>query len=40
MACVSCGFGDGVWPVYELLADNRRVGIELEFIPPGARGGN
>jgi hypothetical protein len=26
---------DGGWPVFELRAGRRRVGIELEFMPPG-----
>lgn len=35
MFVVSCGFGDGEWPVYELLDGNRRVGFQVEFIEPG-----
>jgi len=30
------GFGDGVYPVYELLSHDRRVGIEIEFIAAAA----
>jgi hypothetical protein len=33
---VQSGFGDGAGPVYELLANSRRVGVELEFIAEGA----
>ena len=30
---VHSGFGDGGGPVYELVADGRRVGVEVPFIP-------
>lgn len=33
---VNSGFGDGVGPVYELLDEGRRVGVEFEFIESGA----
>lgn len=29
------GLGDGMGPVFELLSDRMRVGVELEFIPDG-----
>lgn len=32
MPFVESGFGDGTFPVYELLEKRRRVGIEVEFI--------
>jgi hypothetical protein len=32
---VSTGFGDCGAPVYELRASGRRIGMELEFLPPG-----
>jgi hypothetical protein len=28
------GFGDGGYPVYELVRDGRRVGVEVVFIGP------
>jgi len=31
---VSSGFGDGAFPVFELIQDGKRVGIEVEFISP------
>ena len=34
MPYVSTGFGDGGFPVFELRSGRRRVGLELEFIPP------
>lgn len=33
---VTSGFGDGEFPVFELIAGGRRVGIEVEFIEPDA----
>ncbi len=33
MPFVSSGFGDGEFPVYELLQNGHRVGVEVEFIP-------
>ena len=32
---VDSGFGDGTFPVFELLADGKRVGFEIEFIAEG-----
>lgn len=32
---VSSGFGDGQFPIYELVAQDQRVGIEVQFIAPG-----
>jgi hypothetical protein len=29
------GFGDGTYPVFELMADETRVGVEVEFIAQG-----
>lgn len=34
---VSSGFGDGTFPVFELKAGGRRVGIEVQFIAPDER---
>ena len=31
---VESGFGDGTYPVYYLMHDGRRVGLEAEFISP------
>jgi hypothetical protein len=31
----TAGFGDGTFKLFELLADGRRCGIEVEMIPPG-----
>ena len=28
------GFGDGGYPIHELLLDGRRVGVEIVFIGP------
>jgi hypothetical protein len=36
---VSSGFGDGTYPVYELIQRNRRVGFEVEFIAESAAKG-
>lgn len=36
LAYVQSGFGDGCGPVVELLDGQRRVGVELPFIEPGA----
>ena len=33
---VSSGFGDGEFPVRELISESGRVGVEVEFIEPGA----
>lgn len=33
---VSSGFGDGEFPVRELVSESGRVGVEVEFIAPGA----
>jgi hypothetical protein len=30
------GFGDGSYPVYELISERQRVGVEIEFISPEA----
>ena len=35
MPFLHSGFGDGTYPVYELVAEGRRVGFEVEFIPEG-----
>jgi hypothetical protein len=32
---VSSGFGDGTYPVYELVSQDTRSGVEIEFIEPG-----
>jgi len=32
---VDSGFGDGTYPVYYLMHDNRAVGLEAVFLPPG-----
>jgi hypothetical protein len=32
LPCVQTGFGDGTFPVYELAANGKRVGFEVEFI--------
>jgi len=32
---VGSGFGDGSFPVFELLSDGNRVGVEVETIAPG-----
>ena len=32
---VDSGFGDGTYPVYYLMHDNRPVGLEAVFLPPG-----
>lgn len=32
---VDSGFGDGTFPVFELVVDEKRVGLEIEFIAPG-----
>lgn len=32
LPCVQTGLGDGTFPVYELAANDRRVGFEVEFI--------
>jgi hypothetical protein len=36
MPFATSGFGDGLYPVYELVADGDRVGVEVEFIAAGA----
>ena len=35
MPYASAGFGDGGYPIYELLSDSGRIGVEIEFIRPG-----
>jgi hypothetical protein len=35
MPFVASGFGDGTGPVFEVLSDGERIGMELEFIPAG-----
>jgi hypothetical protein len=35
MAIVHSGFGDGTFPVYELLTNSERAGFEVVFIPTG-----
>lgn len=35
MFVVSCGFGDGEWPVFELVEGGQRVGLQVDFIAPG-----
>jgi hypothetical protein len=37
---VSTGFGDGGAPVFVLKSGRRRVGLELEFLPPGYKVGD
>jgi hypothetical protein len=32
---VATGFGDDSYPVFELRSGRRRIGIEMEFLPPG-----
>lgn len=34
VAAVTSGFGDGEYRVFELLSESKRVGAEVEFIPP------
>lgn len=36
MHVVSSGFGDGEFPVRELISESRRIGVEVEFIEAGA----
>jgi hypothetical protein len=35
MPFAASGFGDGLYPVYELVTDGDRVGVEVEFIAQG-----
>jgi hypothetical protein len=35
MVFISSGFGDGTFPVWELVAGGERIGAEVEFIKPG-----
>jgi hypothetical protein len=37
MPFVQSGFGDGIFPVFELLEGGSRVGFEVEFIAEGAK---
>jgi len=35
MPFVSSGFGDGTFPIHELVSNGSRVGFEVTFIKPG-----
>lgn len=37
MPVVAAGFGDGEYPVHELLSRSARIGAEVEFIKPGTQ---
>lgn len=35
IVAINSGFGDGVFDFYELVSNDRRVGVEIEMIKPG-----